>query len=481
MFEASVWQDICGELTALLQRLLRIDTTNPPGDERACADALGEALAADGIAFEIIESAPQRANLICRLRASDSHGGNSGGGGGGGGPNDGDRGGGGSENDERATHRALLLAGHLDVVPAGELSRWKHGPFSGDLADGMIWGRGAVDMKDMVAMSAMVVKLMRRFDVPLRRDLVFAAVADEEEGCAFGSRFLVENHPDKIAAGYGIGEIGGFPQRAGRATIIPVQVAEKGICWMRMRARGEAGHGSMPRPDSAVHRLARAIARLEKPLPQRNTPAVESFVSALAAAQPAPERFVLPLLLNGTVSPLLLAKLLPPEQARLFGALLRNTVSPTMLEAGSKTNVIPDEASAILDGRLLPGQTSADLLAQLRAHLDDPGLEFEVIREAPGTVTDPHQTELWRAIDDEISDAVGLPTVPSVIPGFTDGGQLSRLGIRWYGFSPLWLDPEDPNLRFSDLFHGYNERVPEDGLHWGLERLFNVVHRFCAA
>jgi acetylornithine deacetylase/succinyl-diaminopimelate desuccinylase-like protein len=442
------WKDAEGEATALLQSLMRVDTTNPPGDEIKAAKVLAASLKEDGIESELIESAPGRANLIARLESN-------------------------------VATPPLLMAGHLDVVPAGDLSRWTHPPFGGVLADGMIWGRGAIDMKNMVAMSAMVIKLLRRHDVPLRRDIILAAVADEEQGCNFGSRFLVEKHPEKVRAGWGLGEVGGFPTMAGKARIMPVQTAEKGVCWFRLKTRGTPGHGSMPRPDSAVIKLAVALKKLgETPLPMHVMPVVDNFIRSVARLQPIPDRFVLPQILNPRLSRIILERVFPDkERGKLFATLMRNTVSPTVLRAGQKTNVIPDVASVEIDGRLVPGQTSAQLFAEVRQVVGN-DVELEVINEAPGVVNEPAESELLNHIRRAVKFShPDLPVVPYMIPGFTDGAYFSRLGARWYGFSPVWLRPE-LGLNFADLFHGFDERIPEDGYHWGLRTLHRVVQGF---
>ncbi len=453
-FEDANWKDICGEATALLQQLLRIDTTNPPGDEIKAARALGKSLEDDGIEVELIESAPGRGNLICRLEGQGAN-----------------------------REPPLLLMGHLDVVPAGDLSLWTHPPFSGELADGMIWGRGAVDMKNMVAMSAMMMKVLARREVPLRRDVILAAVADEEAGCRFGSRFLVEEHPDKVRAGFALGEVGGFPVSVGTAKLCLVQTAEKGMCWLRVRAKGQSGHGSMPTADNAVVRLCKALGRIgTHRLPQHNTPVVESFIRTVAGLLPPPNRWVLPRILTKQISPLILDKVITDQgQARNFNALLHNTACPTVLRAGQATNVIPDVAEAKLDGRLLPGQTAQDLIAELKDVAGDEGLTFEVITEAEATVNHPPDSPLWDCITQAVSRADStLNVVPYMIPGFTDAKYFSQLGARCYGFSPVYMDPFS-DLKFSELFHGIDERIPEDGYHWGLGVLWEVVESFCKA
>ena len=450
-FNQQEWAEVCGEATALLQTLLRVNTTNPPGDEVVAARALEQSLKVDGLTCQIIESAPGRANLICRLESgSDAE--------------------------------PLLLATHLDVVPAGDESRWTHPPFGGELADGYIWGRGAVDMKNMVAMSAMVAKLLKRREVTLGRDVIFAAVADEEAGCTYGSRFLVEQHPELVRAGYAIGEVGGFNITVKGARVCLVQTAEKGKAWLRLTARGPSGHGSMPMKDSTVIRLSEALARLGKtPLPQHNTPVAEAFIRGLADLLPYPDRLVLPRLLWDKASEMIISRLIKdPSQARNFNAMLHNTVSPTVVRAGEAPNVIPDTAEAQLDGRLLPEQSGADLVAELRAVAGDDDLEVEVLGESPAVMNHPPDSPLWACILDVMGKRdPTLKVLPYMIPGYTDAAWLTRLGARWYGFSPIKLDTQ-AGPSFAELFHGIDERIPEDGFHWGLGALWEVVSRFAA-
>ncbi len=427
----------------MCQALLRIDTTNPPGAERAAADLLAGELADAGLDPRILESAPTRANVVARLRGTGAK-------------------------------PPLLLTAHLDVVEA-DPSTWSHGPFSGDIADGCLWGRGAIDMKNMAAMSVAVITRLAREKRPLDRDIIFAGVADEEAGCDMGSRWLCANHPDLVRAEYALGESGGFTLHLGKTAFYPIQVAEKGLCWLRARVRGEPGHGSMPREDSAVLRLAAAIARLgEQRMPQHTTRYLEDFVRVLAARQPAPLRRLLPRLLHPKIAPHIL-KLLPDKSiARSFSALLSNTASPTILRAGNKINVIPGLAEAQLDGRTLPGQTDRDLLRELGAILG-PEVELEVMKYEPPTVTEPIESPMYDAIGAAIRarepDAV---VVPYLIPGFTDAKFFTQLGAKWYGFSPVKMPK---GLRFAELFHGNDERVPVDGLKWGADVLLDVVRR----
>lgn len=430
-----------------LQALLRIDTTNPPGNERAAVDYLATVLRAAGIEPTVVDSAPGRANLVARLRGDGSL-------------------------------QPLLLAGHVDVVPA-DPAEWSHPPFGGEIHDGWLFGRGAVDMKGFVAQSLVTLLALKRAGTRLRRDLIFAAVADEEYGCEQGSQFLVERHPELVRAEYALGEVGGFSQRVGGRTIYPIMVAEKGLCWMRAHVRGPSGHGSIPREDSAVALLAEALGRLRRTrLPMHVTAPCERFVRALAATQPLPARAVLPLLLVPHVSDLVLSKVLPDKAlARTFGALLSNTAAPTVLRAGDKTNVIPGEATAEIDGRLLPGQSARDLINEVSAVVG-PAVELSVIKAHEASEF-PVDTPLFRLLERALRrhDPAAIP-VPNMIPGFTDASQWRRLGTICYGFSPLRFPPA-ANVTFTELFHGRDERTPVAGYTWGLGVLLDVVRELC--
>lgn len=445
-FSGTPDRDLAEHATRLCQTLLRIDTTNPPGAERAAAEVVADELRGAGLEPKFLESAPDRVNVVARLAGTGEK-------------------------------PPILLTAHLDVVEA-EASAWKYPPFSGIVADGCLWGRGAIDMKNMAAMCVAILTRLAREKTKLKRDIIFAAVADEEAGCDLGSRFLVENHPDLVRAEYAIGESGGYTLHLGKATFYPIQVAEKGICWVRARVRGEPGHGSMPREDSAVIKLADAIARLgETPLPVHVTPYVRDFVEGLASRQPGPLRPLLRRLLHPAVAPHILRRLPDRGLARSFGSLLSNTASPTVLRAGSKINVIPGQAEAEIDGRTLPGQTEADFLRELSAVLG-PEVALEVVKSVPPTTTDPVDSPLFSEIRAAILEREpGATVVPYMIPGFTDAKYFTRLGAKWYGFSPVKMPK---GLRFADLFHGHDERVPVDGLAWGTDVLHDVVRRFCA-
>lgn len=430
----------------LCQQLIRIDTTNPPGNEREAADLCAQELADAGLDPVILESAPGRANVVARLKAAKDTG-----------------------------KRPLLLTAHLDVVEA-DPEYWDYPPFSGEIAEGCLWGRGAIDMKNMAAMSVAAIKRFAADKVPFDRDIIFAGVADEEAGCAHGSLWLADHHPELVRSEFALGEGGGFNIHLAGKNFFVVQVAEKGVCWVKARVRGQPGHGSLPRTDSAVHVLAAGIERLRKQgMSRRLTPVVRDFVEALADAQPSAVKALLPKLLNPTIAPHLL-KLLPDKSvARAITAMLGNTASPTVLRAGNKTNVIPGLAEVDIDGRVLPGTTTEEFLAELQTVLG-PEFELEVINAWNPMVTEPRESSfldcIYAVMGDREPDA---PLVPYLLPGFTDATAFTSLGARWYGFAPVKL-PKD--LKFADMFHGHNERIPVDGLKWGTETLTELLVRF---
>ncbi len=429
-----------------LRSLLRIDTTNPPGNEIAAVERVAAWCAEEGIEAQVIESGPGRANIVARLRGDGSQG-------------------------------PLLLNGHLDVVPV-ERDRWTHPPFAAEIHDGYLYGRGAIDMKNFVVMAFEVLRALK--DVPKRRDLIFAAVADEEAGCDFGSRFLVEQHPELVRAEYALGEVGGFSMQVSGATVYPVMVAEKGVAWLRASFRGEPGHGSVPKRGTAVLKLARWVDALGAlRLPHHVTDPARKLIQGLAGVGGA-GRLVLPQLLRPSLERLVLEKLFPDKElAPWFSALLRNTATPTVLSGGVKINQIPGVASVELDGRTLPGFTAKDLMRELHEALGE-DVEFEVLREMPGVETS-ERSPLYDTIRETLrAHAPGALVVPYMIPGYTDAKQFSRLGTKCYGFSPVQFPPEH-KVQFGKLYHGHDERIWVDGFVWGTQVLTDVVRRFVCA
>jgi len=419
------------EVVGLLSELIQFNTSNPTHRERPAAEWMAARLDEVGVDAQIVESEPGRASTIARIAGTDS------------------------------SRPPLLIHGHLDVVPA-DAAEWSVDPFSGEIRDGYVWGRGAIDMKHMDAMTLALVREWARSGRRPPRDIVLAFVADEEAGGGKGAHWLVDNHPDLFAdCTEAISEVGGYSVAVGgELRLYVIQTAEKGINWLRLHARGRPGHGSMIHEDNAVTRLAAAVTRIgAHEFPIRVTDTVRRFmedvaeISGLDIDPDDPEPG--------------LAKL--GTMARMIGATIRNTANPTMLDAGYKSNVIPGSAAAMIDTRFLPGQED-ELLAKID-ELAGEGITRETIVRDIAVET---------AFDGEIVDAMaaalraedaGARPVPYLMSGGTDAKSFSLLGIRCFGFAPLRLPPD---LDFMSLFHGIDERVPVDALRFGVR----VLDRF---
>jgi acetylornithine deacetylase/succinyl-diaminopimelate desuccinylase-like protein len=419
------------EVITICQDLIRIPSVNfgeGRGDEKAVADYVVKSLAEVGIHADIYESATNRCNVIARIKGSDS------------------------------SKPGLVVHGHLDVVPANA-DDWTVDPFSAEIRDGMIWGRGAVDMKNVDAMILAIVRSWARTGFTPRRDIVLAFFADEEAGMTFGSRWMTANHPEVFAGcSEAISEVGGFSVTVGDGKrLYFVEAAQKGIHWMKLTSRGRAGHGSMMNDENALTALTEAVAKIGRyEWPQRYTKTVKVLFQKIAEAtgKPFDVQDLRPLL-----------KEIGPTE-RMIGATLQNTANPTMLEAGYKANVIPGSASAVIDGRFLPGYE--DELNQTIRSIIGADFEIETISRDIALEVD-FEGDLVDAMCNAIIkfDPEGIP-VPYLMSGGTDNKALSELGIVGYGFSPLRL-PAD--LDFMSLFHGVDERVPISGLHFGVNVL----------
>jgi len=444
------------EASALLRELLRIDTSNPPGNERPAAELLGRRLADLGLEPVFAGRDPERPNLVATWRADPS----------------------------RRTARPLVLSCHLDTVPA-DPERWTHPPFSGHYDGEQIWGRGAIDMKGFAVMAFAALARLRREGIALDRDLVFAAVCDEEAGTRLGSDWLVRERPELLGGDpeYVINEVGGFTVHLQGRRYYPVQVAEKGVAWLRLTVDGVPGHSSLPAPASAVAALARAIATIDSTrLPWHPSEEARRYLDGFAAPRGPLARRVASLLALPGLGPRLLPLLVPePSRRAVLEALLRNTATPTALRSSNPINVLPASVSVDIDGRLAPGQTAADLVAELE-RIAQPACQgrarFTILHESP-PVAFSLETPLYRAIAAALEDAdPGCHVVPSLIPGFTDSRNYARLGAQCYGFYPLRLPPD---LDFAALFHGHDERIPEAGFHWGIRTLANLLRKFLSA
>ena len=447
-----------------LRALIRIPSVNPPdggpevaagrdpqGGETAAARYCAEILASEGIEAEVVELTEGRGSCIARLRAS--------------GPE---------------TEPPLILLSHLDVVPV-DVESWTRDPFGGELVDGVVWGRGAVDMKNMVAMELGVMLALKRSGAELRRDVIFAAVADEEAGGTHGARGLVDTRPelfhgaDDRPAAAAINEVGGYSMMLGDRRFYTIQVAEKGIAWTKLHATGTPGHGSMPHPDNAAVKLAAAVVALaadQDRRPARVLPVVGDFLRALGldeVADLAEADF-------GAASSALDASVSDPVLRRSILAMLRDTATPTVMRAGKKVNVMPGSGEAEIDVRTLPGTDQAAFLAHLQDVVGGHATVEPVIVLPP--VEWPDDAEVVGFMTDALraADPEGIPVPMMITPG-TDAKALMELGIPCYGFAPLRLEADVP---FLSLFHGHDERVPVSALAFGLPVLAEVVLRYAA-
>ena len=422
------------EVVELLSDLIRINTSNPTHPERPAAEWVAGKLDEVGITGEIIESAPGRASVVARIEG------------------------------DHASRAPLLIHGHLDVVPA-QADEWRVDPFAGEIRDDYVWGRGAVDMKDMDVMTLAVIREWRRTGRRPPRDIVLAFVADEEAGGVYGAHHLVDHRPELFAdCTEAISEVGGFSVTLNeQVRLYMIQTAEKGIGWLKLKARNRPGHGSMVHPDNAVTQLARAVSRFgsyESPLIL--TTAMRELLDSIATLTGLsydPDNLQPTLDLFGS-------------GARMLGAALRNTANPTMLAAGYKANVIPSTAEATIDTRFLPGQDEAWLKTVAELAGDDVETEWlhhgiAVETSFDGALVDAMAAAL------KAEDPHGHP-VPYLTSAGTDAKSFSTLGIRCFGFSPLLL-PAD--LDFTSMCHGIDERVPINALHFGCR----VLDRFLRA
>ncbi|MFE1310026.1 MULTISPECIES: M20/M25/M40 family metallo-hydrolase [unclassified Streptomyces] len=440
MSETDTAKGVTGEdeVVDLCRELIRFDTSNygdhsGPG-ERTAAEYVAEKLAEVGLEPKIFESHPGRASTVARIEGEDP------------------------------SRPALLIHGHLDVVPANA-DDWTHHPFSGEVTDGCVWGRGAVDMKDMDAMTLAVVRDRLRSGRRPPRDIVLAFLADEEAGGTYGARHLVDRHPDLFeGVTEAISEVGGFSFTVNeQRRLYLIQTAEKGMHWMKLTVAGTAGHGSMIHRDNAITELSEAVARVGRhKFPVRVTKTTRAFLDELGDAlgtELDPEDMESTLAKLGGI-------------AKLIGATLSNTANPTQLNAGYKVNVIPGEATAHIDGRFLPGHEEeflGDLDRLLGPHVRREDVHSDKALETSfdGALVEAMQSAL-------LAEDPTAKAIPYMLSGGTDAKSFDDLGIRGFGFAPLKLPPE---LDFAGMFHGVDERVPVDGLKFGVR----VLDRFIDA
>ncbi|MBN1875079.1 MAG: M20/M25/M40 family metallo-hydrolase [Anaerolineae bacterium] len=437
-------QSIYERPVEILQNLVRYDTTNPPGNEAACVQYIAHLLRQAGIEPRLLGRNDDRPNLIARLPG-------------------------------RGDAPPLMLEGHVDVVTT-EDQDWEHPPFAAEIVDGTLWGRGTLDDKGSVAM--MVAALLRakaeadKAGAPqLPGDIVLTVVADEEAGAEYGASYLVEQHPEQFEGiRDAIGEGGGLSVRMVGQKCYPISVTEKQICSMQVTLRGPAGHGSMPLRGGAMAKLAEVLHTLDrKRLPVHIMKTTRQMFETLKDTLAFPQNLVLGQLLNPVFTDRILDAL--GNKSRLLAPMFHNTVSPTIVQGGTKINVIPGMITLHLDGRLLPGFGPEDMLRELRALLEN-GVELAVTSYEPGPAEPDMKLYQLLAGVLQKADPEGIP-LPYMLSGVTDARHFSRLGIQMYGFMPLQV-PDG----LVDTIHAANERVPVAAVEWGTQVMYEVLQRY---
>lgn len=449
--KAELLREIEDEITVLLSDLIRINTTNPPGNETQAAKFLAETLEKEGFQCEVLESAPGRGNVITRLKGTGEK-------------------------------PSLLLLSHLDVVAANP-KEWSVDPFSGLVKDGFVWGRGAMDMKSMTAMEVMVMKLLKRNNVKLKGDVILAATADEEKGGEYGVGWLVRNHPGKVRADYVINEGGGQAIPINGKNIFTIQTAEKGILWFKVKAKGRPGHGSVPgAADNAILRMNRVVERLgNHRAPIILTPTVKQFLSVMTGENAEARQALTILLQNPDKADEILDMLAQKDKAMAeeFRAMLRMTIAPTIIHGGVKENIIPSECEAVFDCRILPGQSTVEALNSIKELLRDVDLEkleFEVI-QANEPSESPINTPLYGLMVETLKEfEPNCSVAPILLTGGTDSRLFRSLGSVCYGFQPMLSDL--PYGEILKMVHGVDERISVRNLVFGTSVLYHVVERF---
>jgi acetylornithine deacetylase/succinyl-diaminopimelate desuccinylase family protein len=451
--KAQLILDVEEEVTKLLSDLIRINTTNPPGNETAAANYLAENLEGDGFECEVLESAPGRGNVITRLKG-------------------------------KGERPRLLLLSHLDVV-AADPAEWSVDPFSGIVKDGFVWGRGAMDMKSMTAMEVMVMKLLKRNNVKPRGDVILAATADEERGGMAGAGWLVRSQREKVAADYVINEGGGQAIPVDGKNVFTIQTAEKGILWFKVKAKGRPGHGSVPgAADNAILRMNRIVEKLGKHRAKMMiAPTVEQFLKVMAEENKHAGQALKMILQNPALGDEVLDVFAEKDKAMAeeLRAMLRMTVAPTIIHGGVKENIIPSICEAVFDCRILPGQITTQALNEIKELLKDVDhekIEFETV-QANEPSESPTDTPLYKFIVEVLKEFEPQCAVaPIMLTGGTDSRFFRSMGAVCYGFQPVLSDL--PYGEILKMVHGLDERISIKNLVFGTSVLYNVVERFMA-
>ncbi|MGQ9625050.1 MAG: M20/M25/M40 family metallo-hydrolase [Candidatus Bathycorpusculaceae bacterium] len=445
---AKLLKEVEEEVANLLVDLIRINTTNPPGNEIEAAKYIAKNLEREGFKCELFESAPSRGNVVTRIRGTGEK-------------------------------PSLLLLSHLDVVAANP-KEWSVDPFSGKVKDGFVWGRGALDMKGMTAIEVMVMKLLKRNNVELKGDVILAATADEERGGEAGAGWLVKNYSEKVRATYVINEGGGLAIPLGDKNLYTINTAEKGIFWFKVRGKGTPGHGSVPgAADNAIMRINKVVEKLGNYRAKIVlVPTVRHFLNGVAKENKNLQEGISLLLSNPEMGDQILDALAQTDKymAEELRARLRMTITPTMIRGGVKENIIPSECEAIFDCRVLPGQTPQQAMEEVKSLLKDVGLEkleFETI-QANDPSESPVENPLYEVIEGVLKEfEPSCSVAPILFTGGTDSRFFRKMGAVCYGFQPMRADI--PYGEILKTVHGVDERISLENLVFGTSVLYNVV------
>lgn len=427
---------------SLLQKLIRFDTSNPPGNERECIEWIENLLSKVGFDTSLYASEEDRPNLVATF--GDTSG------------------------------SPLMLYGHVDVVPVNE-SKWDYPPFAGKIENGFVWGRGALDMKGGIAMLLAAAMRIAQREAELGNDLVVMIVSDEEGGGDLGTRYMVENHPEIFEdVSYAIGEFGGYKTNILGQEFYPIQTSEKIICWSELTFTGTAGHGSMPSTESVMLDTSRAVTAIESSsLPVHIIPAVEMMINRIADACEGERATKIRQLLDRNQTDKILSSM--DESRTMFDALLHNTANTTSISCGDKPNVVPGEVTVTLDCRLLPGQTKADLKSEIREVVpDDIHYEFDTVRYEP--IDSESDLNMFNMLSEILTEADPSATpFPFVLFGASDARHLTKVDVQSYGFLPMDI-PKD--IEFLELIHSANERIPIEAVEFGTNQLVKAIKRY---